>query len=117
MQFLRKLMVIHNRGLSYDGVGDGGSQRLKYIFYSFRALGLLSRRYRFSMKSSKYIGKRVSFHFSYYHTHFCPSLPLLIVNFLNALIYVSYFLQKLVEYIYIISLRGCRETCLVQKKF
>ncbi|KAK5840188.1 hypothetical protein PVK06_009073 [Gossypium arboreum] len=56
MQFLRKLMVIHNRGFSYDGARDGGSQRLKYIFYSFRALGLLSKRYRFSMKSSKCVG-------------------------------------------------------------
>ncbi|KAK8334422.1 hypothetical protein V6Z12_A10G269400 [Gossypium hirsutum] len=49
-------MVIHNRGFSYDGAGDGGSQRLKYIFYSFRALGLLSRRYKFSMKSSNCVG-------------------------------------------------------------
>ncbi|KAB2093301.1 hypothetical protein ERO13_A02G080500v2 [Gossypium hirsutum] len=61
MQFLRKLMVIHNRGFSYDGARDGGSQRLKYIFYSFRALGLLSRRYRFSMKSSKCVGSMVGF--------------------------------------------------------
>ncbi|KAK5795586.1 hypothetical protein PVK06_036855 [Gossypium arboreum] len=54
-------MVIHNRGFSYDGAGDGGSQRLKYIFYSFRALGLLSRRYKFSMKSSKCVGSAVGF--------------------------------------------------------